>query len=65
MNPVPTLGKVQRRTVFDPAIMQAYHSGDENPDSSIDGLVEFTVHPGFKLKIEIIQADVYLSKMHT
>jgi hypothetical protein len=62
MNPVPTLVKFQRGTALDPATMQAYHSGDEDPDSSIDRLVEFTVRPCFKLKVEIIQADVYLFK---
>ena len=67
MNPTPKLMKVQRGTAFDPARMQAYHSGDETSitDSSIERPVEFTVHPGFELKVDICTADVYLSKIHT
>ena len=63
MNPIPTLVKVQRGTAFDPVTMQAYHSDDQIQESGIERLAQFTVHPGFKLKIKTLQADVCLSKM--
>jgi hypothetical protein len=63
LNPVPTLVKFERGTSFDPATMQAYHSLVE--ESSIDRLIEFTVHPGFKMKTKILAANVYLSDART